>query len=159
MYDRLGGLRGDAAGAAWRLVEEVRMLAAQFRHCLALASACTIAVAVIASCSVTSSQTVTTGPFNDLAGLDAALKRGVTTKAEVRRIFGAPNGSGAARFLSFGGDEGEIWYYEDIEATGTKSVDGVLKFQMRQQMLVVMFKAERVDGYLWTSNRDIVDVK
>ena len=122
-----------------------------------LVAASAIALAEITS--MATAQTVTTGAFKDLAGLDAALKRGVATKADVRRTFGIPNGGGAARFYSFGGDEREIWYYEDIEATGAKSVDGVLKFQMRQQMLVVMFKADRVDGYLWTSNRETANVK
>lgn len=130
------------------------MLAARSGHWWVAAAMRTIAAAAIVGCSAAAAQTLTTGPFNDLAGLDAALKRGVATKADVRRIFGPPNGGGAARFFSFGGDEREIWYYEDIEATGMKAVDGVMKIQMRQQMLVVMFKNERVDGYLWTSNRD-----
>jgi hypothetical protein len=135
------------------------MPATKLRHRLAAATASAVAVASLAVCGGAIAQTVTTGPFNDLAKLESALKRGVATKADVRRTFGAPNGSGAARFFSFGGDEREIWYYEDIEATGANSVDGVLKFQMRQQMLVVLFKGERVDGYLWTSNRDTAEVK
>lgn len=135
------------------------MLAARFWHWLVVASMRTIAATAIVGCVAAAAPTVTTGPFNDLAGLDAALKRGVATKADVRRIFGPPNGGGAARFFSFGGDEREIWYYEDIEATGMKSVAGVMKIQMRQQMLVVMFKDGRVDGYLWTSNRGTGEVK
>jgi hypothetical protein len=129
------------------------------RPCLAAAAACALALAAAVPPGLATAQTVTTGPFRDLAGLDAALQRGVATKADVRRTFGIPNGGGAARFFSFGGDERELWYYEDIEATGVTSADGVMKFRMRQQMLIVMFKSDRVDGYLWTSNRDTAEAK
>lgn len=131
------------------------MLASWIRHGLTLI----LVVVGIATGGVAAPQSLSTGPFNDLAGLDSALKRGIATRADIRRVFGPPNGSGAARFFSFGGDEREIWYYEDIEATGMKSVAGVMNVQMRQQMLVVMFKAERVDGYLWTSNREAAEIK
>ena len=52
-----------------------------------------------------------------------------------------------------------IWYYGRHRPWGMKSAAGVMKIQMRQQMLVVMFKDERVDGYLWTSNRDTGEVR
>jgi hypothetical protein len=97
-------------------------------------------------------QTVTTGAFRNTAAVESNLLRGVTTKAAVRSLLGIPNGSGAARFAALGGDEREIWYYEDIEVTGAKSVDKTMKMDMRQQILLVLFKGEVVDGYLWTSN-------
>ena len=135
------------------------MIASRRRYCLVAATACVSAIAATATCGCAAPPAVTTGAFHDLAGLDAALIRGVATKADVRRTFGVPNGGGAARFFTDGGDEREIWYYEDIEATGVASAGGVMKFQFRQQMLVVMFKAGRVDGYLWTSNKDGAQVK
>jgi hypothetical protein len=104
-------------------------------------------------------QGVTTGAFRNTAAVESGLLRGVTTKAAVRSLLGIPSGSGAARFASLGGDEREIWYYEDIEVTGVaandkgpKSSDGAMKMDMRQQILLVLFKGEVVDGYLWTSN-------
>jgi hypothetical protein len=97
-------------------------------------------------------QTVATGAFRNLAAIEATLVRGVTSKAEVRKQLGIPNGSGAARFASLGGDEREIWYYEDVEMTGAKSEEQGIKIDMRQQILLVLFKGEVVDGYLWTSN-------
>ncbi len=123
-----------------------------------LATRSTAALAAVASvllcaCAAPPSTTLTTGPFRDLAGLDAALQRNVATKADIRSVFGVPNGGGAACFFSFGGDEREIWYYEDIEATGITASQGVMQMQMRQQILVVMFKGDRVDAYLWTSNK------
>lgn len=97
-------------------------------------------------------QTVSSGAFRDLASIETSLVRGVTSKADVRRQLGIPNGSGAARFASLGGDEREIWYYEDIEMTGAKALNKTLKVDLRQQILLVIFNGEMVDGYLWTSN-------
>jgi hypothetical protein len=106
-----------------------------------------------------SAQVATSGPFRDLSSIESALMRGVTTQAQVRSRFGEPNGAGAARFASQGGDEREIWYYEDIEVTGAKSVAGVVKADLRQQFLLVIFKGSVVDGYLWTSNAGGVSIR
>lgn len=135
------------------------MSISRIRHGLAAAAACAVAIAAIAASGAAVAQTVTTGAFRNLAGLDAVLQRGVTTKAEVRKAFGVPNGSGAAQFFTLGGGQREVWYYEDIEATGATSTEGVMHIQMRQQLLIVMFKAERVDGYLWTSNSGTAEAK
>lgn len=99
-----------------------------------------------------SAQVASSGPFRDLSSIESALQRGVTTPAQVRSRFGEPNGAGAARFATLGGDEREIWYYEDIEMSDAKSVAGVMKVELRQQILLVIFKGGVVDGYLWTSN-------
>lgn len=124
-----------------------------------VASACAIAaVATLVPQSV-AAQTVATGAFRNLEGIEKSLVRGATTKAQVRTQFGIPNGSGAARFFTLGGDQREIWYYEDIEATGTTSADQVMRLQMRQQLLIVMFKGELVDSYLWTSNSGTAEAK
>jgi hypothetical protein len=101
---------------------------------------------------VASAQLVSSGAFRDLSSIESSLQRGVTTQAQVRDRLGEPNGAGAARFASQGGDEREIWYYEDIELTGAKSGAGVVKADLRQQILLVIFKGGVVDGYLWTSN-------
>ncbi|MFQ6028591.1 MAG: hypothetical protein ACE5Q6_13980, partial [Dehalococcoidia bacterium] len=52
--------------------------------------------------------------------IEEELQRGVSTKADVERILGKPNGSGAA-FLegvevsSAAGEKRDIWLYEDPE--------------------------------------------
>jgi hypothetical protein len=99
-----------------------------------------------------SAKGVGTGPFRDLSSIESALLRGATTQAQVRSRFGEPNGGGAARFASVGGDEREIWYYEDIELTGAKAEGSIVRADLRQQILLVIFKGGVVDGYLWTSN-------
>lgn len=97
-------------------------------------------------------ESASTGVFRNLNNVESTLLRSVTSKAEVRRELGIPNGSGATRFASLGGDEREIWYYEDIALTGVRSVEKELRIDMRQQILLVIFKGEMVDGYMWTSN-------
>ena len=115
-------------------------------------TACSVTLAAAMLLQPVAAQTVTTGAFRNLSAIETTLLRGVTTKATVRNLLGIPNGSGAARFASLGGDEREIWYYEDIEVTGAKAVEQTVKMEMRQQILLVLFKGEAVDGYLWTSN-------
>ena len=39
---------------------------------------------------------VTTGAFTNTGGLDNQLQRGVSTKMDVQRVLGAPNGYGGA---------------------------------------------------------------
>jgi len=115
-----------------------------------IASAITLAAVLMLPPAL--AQSASSGAFRNLAAIETTLLRGVTTKAEVRTQLGIPNGSGAARFAHAGNDEREIWYYEDVALTGAKSEAQVLKVDMRQQILLVIFKGELVDGYLWTSN-------
>lgn len=104
-------------------------------------------------------ESANTGAFRNLNSVESTLLRGVTSKAEVRRELGIPNGSGATQFASLGGDVREIWYYEDIALTGVRSVDKDLRIDMRQQILLVIFKGEMVDGYMWTSNSGAVSAQ
>lgn len=119
---------------------------------LAAVTACALTVVSAALPQPVRAQTASSGAFRNLSAIETTLLRGVTTKAEVRRQLGVPNGSGAARFAHVGDDERQIWYYEDVAITGAKSADQVMKVDMRQQILLVLFKGEVVDGYLWTSN-------
>jgi hypothetical protein len=119
---------------------------------LASAAVAAIVLGAVVAPRPVFAQSATSGAFRNLAAIETTLLRGVTTKAEVRRQLGVPNGSGGARFALVGNDEREVWYYEDIALTGAKSADQVMKVDMRQQILLVLFKGEVVDGYLWTSN-------
>lgn len=127
------------------------MIKHTLRNCGVL-TACAAGLLAAALLRPVLAQTASSGAFRDLTAIETTLLRGVTTKVEVRRQLGVPNGSGAARFAHLGSDEREIWYYEDIAMTGAKSADQVMKVEMRQQILLVLFKGEIVDGYLWTSN-------
>ena len=105
-------------------------------------------------------QGIGTGAFADTSVIEQQLKRGVSTKADAQRLLGVPNGMGHGDMEPFsnvvaalGQGPREIWYYEDLEVTDMKSEAGVIKMNLRQQILLVFFKGEFFDGYLWTSNK------
>lgn len=92
------------------------------------------------------------GQFPDVSRIEIDLKRGVSSKAEVRRLLGTPTGFGGAiwppdhRVFN-------VWYYEDMEIAGMQSGDeGVTEINMRQQLLIIFFDKDKYDGFAWTTN-------
>ncbi|MGE5303834.1 MAG: hypothetical protein ACM3TN_10940 [Alphaproteobacteria bacterium] len=107
-----------------------------------------------AGCGATA-PTITTGAFTQVARLETDLHRGVSTKMDVQRILGVPKGFGGA-ILPTDPREREVWYYEDIEITGMSSeTGGVIRANMRQQVLNVFFQNGVFDGFMWFSNAGI----
>lgn len=94
---------------------------------------------------------VTTGAFVHVNRLDTELKRGVSTKMDVRRVLGAPKGMGGA-LMPTDPKHREIWYYEDIEMKDMTKEEGKIKVNMRQQVLFVVFDKGVYDGYMWFTN-------
>jgi hypothetical protein len=107
---------------------------------------------------------VGTGAFPKVDGIESQLKRGVSTKKDVQRILGIPNGSGGALLPGWGArseqvDQYQIWYYEDLEATDITSEENVMKMKMRQQILAVFFKGDLFHGYFWATNAAPLETK
>ena len=96
---------------------------------------------------------ITTGAFVEVNRLEGELRRGVSTKMDVQRVLGAPNGFGTALFPNDPGPL-DVWYYEDIEATDIKFEGTIVQMNMRQQILIIFFKKGVFDGFLWTSNAE-----
>lgn len=96
--------------------------------------------------------TVTSGPFRAATSIPSELRRGVSTRDDVQRLLGKPNGKGGMISASFGNANQEIWYYENIEVTGSQSAKDAVNVKLRQQIMLVFFKGEKFDGYLWTTN-------
>lgn len=95
---------------------------------------------------------VTTGAFTQVARIDEEFKRGVSTKEDVQRILGLPRGGGSA-ILPPDRRQREVWFYEDIEVLNiTSPKPGVMKADVRQQILLVFFREGIFDGYMWFSN-------
>lgn len=95
---------------------------------------------------------VTTGAFTQASRLETEIQRGVSTKADVRRMLGSPNGFGSA-VLPTDPRPREVWYYDDIEVTDTNvQRGGVIRATVRQQILLVFFEREVFDGFMWFSN-------
>ena len=63
---------------------------------------------------------MTTGAFTQVAGIESELKRGVSTKEDVRRVLGAPKGGGSA-IVPPDRQQREVWFYEDIEVLNITS--------------------------------------
>lgn len=118
-------------------------------------------LSVPAAGALAQASSIGTGAFPKAASIESQLKRGVSTKADVQRVLGIPNGSGGALLPGFGArseqlDAYQLWYFEDIEITDMKQVDDVINMKMRQQILAIFFKDEVFHGYFWTSNASAV---
>jgi len=76
--------------------------------------------------------------------IESKLTRGTSTKADVLKGFGKRDGSGTALIP---GDPiiREIWYYEDVKFSGMSG--------MNQKILLIYFKDEIYDGYMWFANK------
>ncbi len=94
---------------------------------------------LLAGCAV---QTVKTQAFSRIDRLETEFKRGVSTKADVLTVLGEPDGSGGAIFptASHGSD---VWYYEAYRSSLSS---------LSQKILLVYFKGEEFDGFMWFSN-------
>lgn len=115
-----------------------------------------LAGALVAACAPTK---VTTGAFTQVGRLENELQRGVSTKMDVRRVLGAPKGSGSA-VLPTNPKPREVWFYDDIEVTGMKGEGGgVIRVNVRQQILLVFFEREIFDGFMWFSNAGVAKVQ
>ena len=91
---------------------------------------------------------VTTGAFPDVSRIESDLKRGVSTKIDVQRLLGAPNGLGNSLLPPDSGPR-EVWFYEDVASTGMRSGEDVTWVDLRQQILLVFFEQEKFDGFMW----------
>ncbi len=101
----------------------------------------------------------TTGAFTQVNRLESDLQRGTSTKMDVRRVLGAPKGMGNAVFHPDPTPRA-VWFYDDLEMTDSQSVGGgVLQVWIRQQILLVYFKDEVFDGFMWFSNAGVAGVK
>lgn len=93
----------------------------------------------------------TTGAFVPVDRIEPELRRGVSTRADVQRLLGAPKGQGGMVFPE-DRRELEVWYYEDIEVTQSRKVaEGVIHADLRQQILLVTFDGDVFDGFIWFS--------
>ena len=82
----------------------------------------------------------------------AAMERGVSTRRDVQRALGAPDGSGHA-LLPTDPTPLDLWYYEDIEVADVEqTARGDFRAHARQQILLVMFRGDAFDGFMWWSN-------
>jgi hypothetical protein len=115
------------------------------RHLGVLAGLLTVMLVV--GCAT---QSAKTQAFSSIDQIESDLRRGITTKADVLLLLGEPDGDGAlGGFDALRGPDGagkeplDAWYYESIKI----SIMGGLK--INQQILLVFFEGDTVDGFLW----------
>lgn len=90
--------------------------------------------------------------FKHVSRIEVELKRGVSTKADVERVIGKPDGTGQA-FLPTDTRQHAVWYYEDIAVTQvSRGARGSVLSEIRQQILVMTFDGDLFDGFFWFSN-------
>lgn len=101
-----------------------------------------LATSSLASCMM---PRFSTGPARPVEKLETILKRGESTKEDVRMLFGAPNGYGEAELPS-DTKPGEVWCYKDIDLSYSNNAQVV---NTHRQTLLLFFNKEVLDGYLW----------
>ena len=108
--------------------------------------------------SVTISFLIMTAVWTQVGRLEGELQRGISTKMDVRRLLGAPKGTGGSA-LPPDSRPREVWFYQDIEVTDIRSEGkGILRMNQRQQVLLVFFEKEVFDGFMWFSNAAVATV-
>ena len=119
------------------------------RRCLGVVAGALMAL-LVAGCAA---QTGKTHAFSRIDRIESDLQRGITTKGDVLLLLGEPDGAGAlGGFDALRGPDGArkgpiiAWYYESTNA----SLLGGLEFQ--QDILLVFFEGDVVDGFYWFSN-------
>jgi hypothetical protein len=111
-----------------------------------------VGAALAAVLAIVTTTTAVAQLFPDVSRIETDLERGVSTKAEVRRLLGTPTGFGDAIWPP-DHRKFDVWYYEDMEVTGMQSGDeGVIDVNMRQQLLIIFFDKDKYDGFKWTTN-------
>lgn len=103
---------------------------------------------LVCSLSACTPDKIVQGSFLKVSALEVELKKGISTKMDVQRIFGAPQGFGGAVF-PITAEEHEIWFYQNIEFGNIKSQQTYTSLEMDQKVLLIFFTKGLFDGFLW----------
>lgn len=105
---------------------------------------------VLVACSLSACNTtkIEQGSFLNISSIETELKKGVSTKKDVQRILGSPQGFGGAVF-PHNTEAHEVWFYENIKFDIIKSQQFQITMDMNQKVLLVFFSKQFFDGFLW----------
>lgn len=145
----MGKFQKEACDINFRHRGATHIRGSKFRSALIL----TIALAVTA-CGGDPKKFATVEAFRDTKRLETELKKGVSTRDDVKRALGEPTGTGAVFMAREQQGPQELWFYQDIELTDIKSLQGRLDVKVRQQILLVIFRDGHFDGFMWYSNAE-----
>jgi len=108
-------------------------------------------LSVALSITACAANRASTGAFRDIAAIETRLQRQSSTKSDVEKLLGAPDGYGGAT-LPFAPAPRDVWFYQDIGATDAASrAGGIVEMKLRQQILLVFFQGGLFDGFMWYS--------
>jgi hypothetical protein len=105
----------------------------------------TFTLALLSGCNYT----VNTRP--DVRVLDTGLVPGHSTAADVRTLFGEPNGRGRI-YMPVDSEPREVWSYYHERGSIESGTGGQIDVDMRRMFLFVYFLNGRYDGYMWFSS-------
>ena len=108
----------------------------------------------LTACAEAPPRHATVDVFRDTQRMETALIKGVSTRDDIKRVLGEPTGSGAVFLAGVQQAPEEILFYQDIELTDVKAIQGQLDLKVRQQILLVFLRDELFDGFMWFSNAD-----
>jgi hypothetical protein len=106
---------------------------------------------VVTAAALCQERVVTTGTFRNLDRIETDFRRGVSTREDVRRLLGEPNGNGGALFPT-ATHSNEVWAYENIEVKSMSAVQGpqpTMQIYNRWELLLIFFDGNLFDGFLW----------
>jgi len=103
-------------------------------------------VCLLSTCSPTTK--IYQGSFLKLSAIETELKKGVSTKIDVQKILGSPQGFGGALF-PVTAEEHEIWFYQNIDVDNIKSQQDYITMDMNQKVLLIFFSKGLFDGFFW----------
>ncbi len=121
---------------------------------LGLSAVAILLLGASAACSPSSSA----GRMPSVAPLTTDLVIGTSTRDDVRRLLGDPSGEGGYLFIVDYLPR-EAWLYHEIKLTDAKAVKDTVVMNMKHQVLLVFFKGDRFDGYMWYSNAGSAEAK
>ena len=110
---------------------------------------------------------VHTRPMPSMEPLTHELVRGQSTRADVKRLLGTKTGNGGSA-LPPDGIARDVWFYQAVAIKGYAAVpaapnqlhgEGYISVDMTQQILLVFFKGDLYDGFMWYSNAGTVEGK
>jgi hypothetical protein len=99
------------------------------------------------------------GPRTPTERIEKELQRGVSTRADVRRVLGTAKGGGSA-ILPTDPRQRDVWMYLDVK-TGKARQTGerMVHVESTEQMLLVFFLDGVLDGFMWYEGAGIAEVK
>lgn len=89
--------------------------------------------------------------FRNVERIESEFRRGVTTRADVRRLLGEPTGAGGSRFPTAKTSQ-EVWSYEEVQMDIVSMTgEDPIKIQSKQRWkaILIFFEGDRFVGFFW----------